>query len=330
MTVTMQKCGPTLGWWMLVTSLLMAPIVRADSQDNNNNSRDDSQDQDYYNNNYNEDNDGNGNVFSRFADRMSTDVSSMWQSAPNEWVAEYWEVFVVLAILTFVLLALHCCIAYDMCCGTGMADYEKAKAGGRVPLTREQLEERKRIMQQEKEQKTLAMEKQQQQPEAGLLSEKEQFGTALKSQEPLSSLNEESKHATAAAAAGAVQATTKTREVPTSSESKPSFWNNVERKSRKMYRVGAEVVSVWSEFLGVSQSSGDAAEKKNNDDNFQYRRQHDDPTQGRTLKKKHYSSRQHQRMHRRSDSGSTSSRPMTSAASSAVGTTGKQPLAEIV
>mmetsp|Transcript_6063 Transcript_6063/g.11886 ORF Transcript_6063/g.11886 Transcript_6063/m.11886 type:complete len:378 (-) Transcript_6063:317-1450(-) len=93
----------------------------------------------YYNNEYNNDengdNDDDGNLFSRFGDRVMSDMSTMWDTAPSEWVVEYWEVFAGLAIFAFFLLTLHCCMAYDICCGHSDNKLREPLAGGRPAMT---------------------------------------------------------------------------------------------------------------------------------------------------------------------------------------------------
>ena len=151
--------------WLLVLFLLVQP-AKADSHDGEGGS----QDRGYYNNydNNDQNDNDNGNFFSRAADRLASDMSSMWTSAPNEWVLEYWEVFVVIAGVAFFLLALHCCIVYDMCCARDASSSERAHAGGRLPLTTEQfLEQRRR-------QRIMKQQQQQEKGEALLGTEQEQ------------------------------------------------------------------------------------------------------------------------------------------------------------
>lgn len=308
MTVTLHLCDWRLSVIVAHFLLLFGQPAVADSHDNN--SQDGgSQDNRYYNN-YNDDsdNDDDGNFVTRLADRVSADMSNMWQSAPNEWATEYWEVFILLAIVTFLILALHCCMVYDMCCGSS-TDSERAHAGGRLPLTREQVQQR------EKEQRLLSMEQQQQEEVESQQQERQRQGHFFVDEEQHDIVKEKNgtdkpqemdptlnKNASLASASSVA---TDARKAPKAGGSETSTWNDWKRGSRKMYRVGKEVATVWSEFLGelMPHSSRDG------DDNFQYRRhQQDDPSsQSRRNKKKRSPSRQNRRSSRRSVSGSVSS-----------------------
>jgi hypothetical protein len=256
----------------LLVVLLVVPSVLADSQDNNNDNRDGSQDEGYYNNDYESDDDGN--FITRLANRVGADMADMWQSAPSDWGAEYWEVFASLGLLAFFLLALHCCMAYDMCCST---EYANARAGGREQMTQEQLQQRQQQQaQQEKEQHLLSEEphQQYQQQEGQLLDEEQR---ALDEGKTPLSRGTEGPFQQPTTFQGIADTTTadaittaKELEGQNAGHSKPPFWHGWKRGTLTMYHTGKEVASLWGEFLGelMPPSSREGA---TNDENFKYR-----------------------------------------------------------
>jgi hypothetical protein len=254
MNMATRRSSARLNGWRLVQLLVVlrvVPSVLADSQDNNynnnnNNNRDGSQDEGYYNNDYGSDDDGN--FITRLANRVGADMAEMWQSAPSDWGAEYWEVFASLGLLAFFLLALHCCMAYDMCCST---EYANARAGGREQMTQEQLQQRQQ--EQEKEQHLLSEEPHQQQ-EQQLLDEEQR---ALDEGKTPRSRGAEGPFQQPTTFQGIADTTTadaittaKELEGQSAGHSKPPFWHGWKRGTRTMYHTGKEVASVWGEFLG--------------------------------------------------------------------------------
>jgi hypothetical protein len=251
--------------------------VQADSQDNNNNNNNNGQDEGYYNNDY-DNNDDDGNFITRLANRVAADMAAMWQSAPSDWGMEYWEVFCFLALFVFFLLALHCCMAYDMCCS---AEYAKARAGGRAQLTQEQLQQRQQQQQQEKEQHLLSGEAPQQLQEGQLLDKEQRAleeGSASLSRGAQGSFQPPTLvHGTADTTTTAPEAIATANELEGQGgrSNQPPFWHRWKEGTVNAYHVGKEVASVWGEFLGelMPQSSreGAVARATNDDTNFKYR-----------------------------------------------------------
>ena len=300
---------------VLVACALQLP-VGANSNDNSRDSRDG---YNYYDNGYNnnnnngDDGDNDGNVLTRFADRVGYDMSDMWQTAPNTWATEYWEVFVVVAVIAFVLLGLHCCMAYDMCCGSNDDADRSAVAGARLAMTHEQMEERR--LQKEKEQQLLENDdplhqsgEAQEEFEKELARTRQLHADVPKLKRPVGPFD-------------AVRTTTTTSAPPQVESKKPTdYWNDVKRRSRRAYRVGAEVVSLWSEFLSdlMPQHSRDNKSNSNDDEdgdtenNYKYR-QHRHADEGSSIGRhskrsasssRRSSSRQHRQSRRCVDVGS--------------------------
>lgn len=290
---------------VLVVCALQLPV----GANNNDNSRDSRDGYNYYDNENNNSNNGNdgdndGNVLTRFADRVGYDMSDMWQTAPNTWAAEYWEVFVAVAGIAFVLLGLHCCMAYDMCCGSNDDADRCAVAGARLAMTHEQMEERR--LQKEKEEQLLADDNPLQQSGEN----KEEFEKDLAKTRQLQADVPKLTRPVGPFDAARTTATSTSAPPPVESKKPTDYWNDVKRRSRRAYRVGAEVVSLWSEFLSDlmpqqsrdNKSNGNDSEDGDTDNNYKYRQhRHADEgsSMGRHSRKSATSSRRSPSRHRR-------------------------------
>lgn len=203
------------------------------------NSRDSGDENRYYNNQYNNDengdNDDDGNVLTRFGDRVMSDMSTMWDTAPSEWVTEYWEVFAGLAALGFFLLSLHCCMAYDLCCGHNDGKLGEAHSGGRPVMTAQQNQQK--------------------------LTEKDtinaqQSNTDMKSLyqppnalDPRSIASREDEENDGIMKEEAALPTSQLVEKTGTPASTPTSYST---KTKQIKRLVQETVTVWSEFLGLS------------------------------------------------------------------------------
>ena len=50
-------------------------------------------------------------------DRVDEDLATMWETAPSQWIAEYWEVLAVFLGLVFIIALCYCMLCCSCCCG---------------------------------------------------------------------------------------------------------------------------------------------------------------------------------------------------------------------
>jgi hypothetical protein len=95
-------------------------ILPGDDQDDKTNEQDSSAAADNTSGNNNNNNGGGENrvvaFFQALTGRVESDASSMWDSAPSSWELEYWEVLAIAVTVVFGILLLVCSFC---CCGAG-------------------------------------------------------------------------------------------------------------------------------------------------------------------------------------------------------------------
>jgi len=193
-------------------------------QDNNNN-----------NNGDGDDSDDDKNFFVKAWDRIFGDMEDMWATSPSTWITEYWEVFAVLAVLTFLVLACHTYMFCDICC-FGASNHSEVQ-GGRVVTTQAELDEKKK-------------------------KELELGEPILKDLDPDADDTDGG-----ASPRSSPETTTTDAAEQTGDESKPRSRSSAKSKRTRARQGGArrkidlatEVVSVWSEFIkeGFNGTFGD-------------------------------------------------------------------------
>ena len=73
--------------------------------------------------------------------RIGNDTLDMWNTAPSEWITEYWEVFTVVALVASFLLCCHLYMVCDSCCFGNSNSKGEVLAGSRTTMTPERYHE---------------------------------------------------------------------------------------------------------------------------------------------------------------------------------------------